>query len=129
MPQSCDSDLEGSSHENLAGKWIVINYWATWCGPCREEIPELNLLSREKPDVLKVFGVNFEPVDCQEMQENIKEMGITFPVYPEDPYEQFGYERPMVLPTTIIISPEGSLHAKLVGPQTRDSIIAVTPLY
>ena len=126
--ESQDSYLKQASNVVLTGKWIVINYWATWCGPCREEIPELNRLSREQPESLKVFGVNFEPVSADEMEENINEMGILFPVFPEDPYEQFGYERPLVLPTTIVISPEGSIHAELVGPQTRDSIIALTNL-
>ena len=126
--ESDDAYLEQASNVLLTGKWIVINYWATWCGPCREEIPELNRLSREQPESLKVFGVNFEPVSGDEMEENIKEMGILFPVFPEDPYEQLGYERPLVLPTTIVISPEGSIHAELVGPQTRDSIIALTNL-
>ena len=126
--ESDDSYLEQASNVVLTGKWIVINYWATWCGPCREEIPELNRLSREQPESLKVFGVNFEPVSADEMEENIREMGILFPVFPEDPYEQLGYERPLVLPTTIVISPEGSIHAELVGPQTRDSIIALTNL-
>ena len=126
--KSDDAYLEQASNVVLTGKWIVINYWATWCGPCREEIPELNRLSREQPESLKVFGVNFEPVSADEMEENIKEMGILFPVFPEDPYEQLGYERPLVLPTTIVISPEGSIHAELVGPQTRDSIIALTNL-
>ena len=126
--ESDDSYLKQAPNVVLTGKWIVINYWATWCGPCREEIPELNRLSREQPESLKVFGVNFEPVSADEMEENINEMGILFPVFPEDPYEQFGYERPLVLPTTIVISPEGSIHAELVGPQTRDSIIALTNL-
>ena len=126
--KSDDAYLEQASNVVLTGKWIVINYWATWCGPCREEIPELNRLSREQPESLKVFGVNFEPVSGNEMEENIKEMGILFPVFPEDPYEKLGYERPLVLPTTIVISPEGSIHAELVGPQTRDSIIALTNL-
>ena len=126
--ESDDAYLEQASNVVLTGKWIVINYWATWCGPCREEIPELNRLSREQPESLKVFGVNFEPVSVDEMEENIKEMGILFPGFPEDPYEKLGYERPLVLPTTIVISPEGSIHAELVGPQTRDSIIALTNL-
>ena len=126
--ESDDAYLEQASNVVLTGKWIVINYWATWCAPCREEIPELNRLSREQPESLKVFGVNFEPVSADEMEENIREMGILFPVFPEDPYEQLGYERPLILPTTIVISPEGSIHAELVGPQTRDSIIALTNL-
>ena len=126
--KSDDAYLEQASNVVLTGKWIVINYWATWCAPCREEIPELNRLSREQPESLKVFGVNFEPVSADEMEENIREMGILFPVFPEDPYEQLGYERPLVLPTTIVISPEGGIHAELVGPQTRDSIIALTNL-
>ncbi|MAI41987.1 MAG: TlpA family protein disulfide reductase [Candidatus Azotimanducaceae bacterium] len=120
-----DSHGGGHFYEDLAGKWVVINYWATWCGPCHEEIPEFNRLARAYPTSLKVFGVNFEPVDPDVMEEHVKEMGITFPVYSGDPYEHFGYERPLVLPTTIVISPEGSIHSELVGPQTRDSILAI----
>tara|TARA_E500000331_G_C16893459_1_gene555791 strand:- start:119 stop:589 length:471 start_codon:yes stop_codon:yes gene_type:complete len=128
-PDFRDSNGRGHSYDDLAGQWVLVNYWATWCGPCRHEIPEFNQLAADYSDTIKVFGVNFEPVDSETMQEHVKEMGIRFPVYLDnDPYLHFGYERPLVLPTTIVISPAGEVHQVLVGPQNRESLLAATDL-
>ena len=135
IPASCekpdfrDSDGRGHAYIDQAGKWVLINYWATWCGPCRHEIPEFNKIASEFQDIIKVFGVNFEPVDSETMREHVQEMRIRFPVYlDDDPYLHFGYERPLVLPTTIVISPSGEVHQILVGPQNRETLLAATGL-
>ena len=135
IPASCekpdfrDSDGWGHAYIDQAGKWVLINYWATWCGPCRHEIPEYNKIACEFQETIKVFGVNFEPVDSETMREHVREMGIRFPVYlDDDPYLRFGYERPLVLPTTIVISPSGEVRQILVGPQNRETLLAATVL-
>jgi len=128
-PDFRDSDGWGHAYSDQAGKWVLINYWATWCGPCRYEIPEFNQIANEFQETIKVFGVNFEPVDSETMQEHVQEMGIRFPVYlDDDPYIHFDYERPLVLPTTIVISPNGQVHQILVGPQNRETLLAATDL-
>ncbi len=108
---------------DLRGKWMVINYWAEWCAPCRMEIPELNRLQKERGEQdLVVLGVNFDGVSGSKLLELQKKMGIEFGVLTTDPGLRWQVERPTVLPTTLLIDPSGDLHATLVGPQTRQSL-------
>lgn len=107
-----------------AGRWVVLNYWAEWCAPCRQEIPELNALDAEHADVV-VIGVNFDGITGDALMAATRKMGITFTVLGQDPAPALGLDAPEVLPTTLIFGPEGSLRARLVGPQTRTSIESV----
>lgn len=100
------------------GRWILINYWAVWCKPCLEEIPELNAFRQQHRDSVEVFGVNFDGGTPEQQYTQAKALGILFPVLQNDPAMALGWERPEVLPTTIVIDPEGQLHAVLHGPQT-----------
>ena len=104
-----------------AGSWRVINYWATWCTPCREEIPELNHLN-ELSDVT-VLGVNYDGKTGIELSQQVNEMAIGFEVLSTDPSEALGIRVPRVLPTTLLVDPTGRLQQTLVGPQTKAAII------
>lgn len=112
--------LEGDrgSFDALQDHWIVINYWASWCLPCREEIPELNALSRRFAEDTKVFAVNFDGLQGEELAAEAEAMGIEFALLRKDPAPVLGYPRPQVLPTTVIIRPGGEVAASLSGPQT-----------
>ena len=105
-----------------AGNWRVINYWATWCTPCREEVPELNHLN-ELSDVT-VLGVNYDGKTGLELSQQVNEMAIGFEVLSTDPSETLGIPVPRVLPTTLLVDPKGRLQQTLVGPQTASAIIA-----
>ena len=110
---------------DLRGNWVLINYWADWCRPCREEIPELNVLhQRKEGEPMFVLGVNFDYLEGAELTDLIDEMGIEFPVLVDDPQVIVGYAAAQVLPMTVIISPQGEVHKVLVGPQTAESIEA-----
>lgn len=104
-------------------QWTVINYWATWCKPCIEEIPELNQLAASQTNHITVLGVDFDQSQDDALQAKIDKLGIHFTVLNQDPAEQLGYPRPTVLPTTIIINPQQQLHQTLVGPQTQQSLL------
>ena len=109
--------------DQLAGKWIVVNYWAEWCKPCRVEIPELNRLHEAGADAgIVVLGVNFDGLTGERLQRLIDQFHIEFPVLLEDPAPRWSQERPTVLPTTLVIDPDGKLHEVLVGPQTFESL-------
>lgn len=107
------------------GHWVVINYWAQWCKPCIKEIPELNQLARQHPEI-HVLGVNYDGATGEELSQQVRALGIEFPLLEQDPSAALGISRPAVLPTTLIISPEGELRESLVGPQTLDTILAAT---
>ena len=123
QPDIRDSTGRGYRFDELLGKTIVINYWAVWCAPCINEIPELTALGENHNDI-EVFGVNYDMPEPETMMKQIKDLNITFPVFDQDPYARFGIERPDVLPTTLVINPNGELEDLLVGPQTEESLLA-----
>ncbi|MEJ2530214.1 MAG: TlpA disulfide reductase family protein [Halioglobus sp.] len=111
--------------ERLDGQWVVINYWAEWCKPCIKEIPELNALDKRYPAVT-VMGINYDGLSGEELQAQAREFGIEFHLLTTDPAPQLGVARPVVLPTTLILDPQGRLTETLVGPQTLESLALVT---
>ena len=125
QPDFLDTKGNGYRYEDMEGKWKIVNYWATWCGPCIKEIPELNVLAKDHHETIKVFGVNYDSPEMEQRQAQVEKMKIEFPVYSEDPASVLGIAKPEVLPTTFIFSPDGKLAATLVGPQTEESLLAV----
>ncbi len=113
---------EALSLAELRGRWVVLNYWATWCAPCRKEIPELSALNTAREDVI-VLGLAFEDTDIESFDVFLEEFHISYPVLLVDVYappEPFG--APRVLPTSIILNPQGYPVKTFLGPVTRESI-------
>lgn len=106
-----------------ADKWVIMNYWAEWCGPCLEEIPELNNLQQKHGERVAVLGVNFDNIRGEALQALAKKMGIAFPLLEQDPADWLRLSRPSALPTTYIFYPGGELAAVLVGPQTAQELL------
>jgi thiol-disulfide isomerase/thioredoxin len=76
------SILEPSSKIKLAsfrGKIVIVNFWASWCGPCLEELPALERLSQRYPEKIAVIGVGIDD-DRISLAEAVKKMGVSFPV-------------------------------------------------
>lgn len=111
--------------EDLRGQWVVINYWAQWCKPCIEEIPYLNTLDRDYAQVT-VLGVNYDGASGEDLEQQRQQLGVAFASLDADPAEQLGKARPVVLPTTFIVNPDGELVAELIGPQTLESLVQAT---
>ena len=111
--------------DDLQGRWAVVNYWAEWCKPCIKEIPELNEAARRFPDVA-IVGVNYDGASGEELAAQLEALGVTFPTLAVDPAPELGIPRPAVLPTTLILDPQGVLVQTLVGPQTLESLAQAT---
>lgn len=107
----------------LRGQWVLVNYWAEWCKPCREEIPELNALDRS--DNITVLGVNFDSVQGAVLEELGQTMGITYTLLNDDPGPGFGWQTPIGLPATFIVDPQGTLIETRFGPQTEEQLKAL----
>ncbi|MDA8962665.1 TlpA family protein disulfide reductase [Pseudomonadales bacterium] len=116
------------SIDNYKGKWLVLNYWAEWCAPCIKEIPELNALDRDYSADLDVVAVNFDHIKGQALIDLATRMKITFDIIEKDPADILRLSRPASLPTTYIFGRDGVLFAKLVGPQTIESILKQTDI-
>jgi thiol-disulfide isomerase/thioredoxin len=124
-PDFSYADGASGHYADWDGRWVVINYWAEWCAPCREEIPQLNALDAAlKGRGVRVVGVNYDGLRGPALVALMKKLGIDYPVMESDPRSHFEYALPSVLPTTVVIDPTGAVAATLVGPQTRASLEA-----
>ncbi len=106
------------------GGWVVLNYWATWCVPCRKEIPELSELNEARDDIT-VLGLTYEDVDTATLDRFLQDFEVKYPLLLVDVYappEPFG--SPAVLPTSFIIDPQGFVVKTFVGPVSREGIEA-----
>jgi thiol-disulfide isomerase/thioredoxin len=119
-------DVAGNSVSlsDFRGKWVIVNYWATWCPPCLEEIPDLVSLYEENRDSVVVLGVNYEEVNQEYLEEFVDSHMMSYPVVRSDPVPVTPLGPVLGLPTTYIISPQGERMARQEGPVTRESIEA-----
>lgn len=112
------NDLDGNlvALESLRGEPVVLNFWATWCGPCIREIPEFAQYARENPKVT-VLGMAMEQ-DAGLLRRARKRLGITYPVIPADTQTVDAYDI-STLPTTVVVNPDGSVGTVHVGAMSR----------
>lgn len=128
--QSCNKsndfyilDGKGQNLSDYKGQWLLINFWAEWCAPCREEIPELNiLLNQTKMDNLSIIGVSFDPLSNDELRHVIKRLDIEFPVMATEPMPVLPFSLPRSLPSNYLYNPNGELVLKFSGTQTVESL-------
>ena len=107
--------------KDFSNEWLVVNYWASWCKPCIKEIPELNKLHQSRKEIT-VIGVNYDGLSGEELAIESSKLGINFPNLSSDPSSALETNRPIVLPTTMIVDKNLKLRDKLIGPQTLESI-------
>ena len=114
-------DLQGKQRHlsEFRGKWVVVNYWATWCPPCLEEIPELiNFHEQNKDKNAVVLGVDFEDIALPELKTFVQDYFMTYPIVQMKPGPKSELGVISGLPTSFLVSPEGKLVAKQTGPVT-----------
>lgn len=113
-------DLNGNVHRvsDHRGKFVVINFWATWCAPCLHEMPELERFYQANRERAVVWGVTFERSGKDKLIEFVEQLGVSYPIlgFGQDPLT--GYGHVTVLPTTFIIDRKGLFMQRLEGPIT-----------
>jgi thiol-disulfide isomerase/thioredoxin len=106
-------DVYGKKHQftNTKGKWIIINYWATWCGACVEEIPQLNKLSlalKDKPVIF--FGINYDHQPSEDQKAFADHYRVGYLLLPSNPFKTLvATDQITSLPVTYVISPQGQV--------------------
>lgn len=118
--------LDGSEHHlsDYHGRWLVVNYWAEWCEPCRRELPELARFGAEHAANVTVLGVNFDAPSNAELVAQVARLPVPIPVLASVPAPRLPFARPSGLPATWLIDPDGKVHGPLLGPQTEASLLA-----
>ena len=105
-------DMSGAEHRlsQYLGKWVIVNYWATWCPPCLEEVPEFVALydERRNKDVM-VIGVVFDYESIKTVSDYVDDMLMSYPIVlgSDNIVKQIGPAD--VLPTTYLFNPKGKL--------------------
>ncbi len=120
------ADGERGRFADARGKWLLINYWAEWCKPCLEELPELARFQQEHREEVLLLTVNYDGVQGDALQQQITKTGIRLPVLISDPAPLLGFPRPSALPTTLVFDPQGVLRQTLQGPQTSATLREAT---
>jgi thiol-disulfide isomerase/thioredoxin len=122
-------DLTGKYYSipDPQGRWIFINYWASWCKPCHEEVPALNAFNKKFSQHVLVLGVNFDEADLSIMKEMSRKMGFLFPVLQQNPNDILSIKTIEGLPTTLVLDPSGKVIKELQGLQTEESLAAAIP--
>jgi thiol-disulfide isomerase/thioredoxin len=117
MPPFLVNDLNGNaiSTASLRGKVVLLNFWATWCPPCRDEIPEMIDLANRYKDRLEIIGVSMDDSPAREVGEFAKEFGITYPIVMGSRAMEAEYGGVPALPTSFVVSPDGRIVQKHVG--------------
>ena len=123
VPEAVLLDAEDGEHAlaDYKGKWVVLNFWATWCAPCRKEMPSLERLQAAMPE-LAVVPVATGRNAVEGIKRFFEEAGVkTLPIL-RDPQSDFARAmHVMGLPVTVILNPEGQEVARLIGDAEWDS--------
>jgi thiol-disulfide isomerase/thioredoxin len=112
--------------ETLKGKVVVVNFWATWCGPCKKEIPAFNrVYAKYKDQGVVMLGVlNDHTVYNVGIQNFMSDNEFTYPVVMGDQAVLSAYQFPGALPTTLIYDRSGWIVAEHEGPMSEEQLSA-----
>lgn len=116
-------DTKGKVHrlEDYKGKWVLINFWATWCPPCLEEMPALQQLHETRKDLV-VIGIAMEYQDAAYVKQFAEDLLVTFPIVLGDRKLAAQIGKVPGLPTTYLYNTEGQIAAYNVGALTREAV-------
>ena len=110
-------DLDGRdiSMASLRGKVVIVNFWATWCGPCRAEIPDLVALQEKYKDTLQVIGISEDEAGVEVVRRFAAEHKVNYPVAMMTPELEKMFPGISALPTSFILDREARIVQKHVG--------------
>ncbi|MBM7691390.1 peroxiredoxin [Peribacillus deserti] len=111
--------LEGKSVKlsDYRGKKVMLNFWATWCPPCKKEIPEMEEYSKQMADDQVILAVNMDP--AADVKGFAAKMGMTFPILLDSENEVNTTYKVISIPTTYFIDSNGVIKKKILGAMTK----------
>ena len=126
------TDTKGNifTEKNTRGKYLVVNFWATWCSPCLKEIPAFVEFYKENSEHVEILGLDFEPVNIELINEFVERFSINYPLIlythiNDSEYTKFG--EIVGMPTTLIYSPNGELLQTFMGEITIEDLKKYIP--
>ena len=111
-------DLRGRALRlsDYKGKVVVLNFWATWCPPCRAEMPDLIRMQREyRSQGLQVVGITYPPEEIAEVRQFVRKLGVNYPIALGTIETKSLFDETETLPMTIVIDREGKVRERIEG--------------
>lgn len=130
LPEATFLDAEDGEHalSGFHGKWVVLNFWATWCAPCKAEMPSLDRLQAAMPDIA-VLPVASGRNDVAAIGRFYEEAAIANLPVLRDPKGMLARQMGVAaLPVTVVLNPQGQEVARLIGDAEWDSPAAIAAL-
>ncbi len=117
MPPFLVNDLNGQvvSTAALRGKVVIVNFWATWCPPCQEEIPEMMELQKQFQGKLQIIGISMDDGPPEGVKEFADKIGMNYPIVMGSDTLSEEYGGIPALPTSFVVDPQGRVVQKHVG--------------
>ncbi|TCS94828.1 TlpA disulfide reductase family protein [Hazenella coriacea] len=120
--------LEGKevTLSELRGKKVMLNFWATWCPPCRAEMPDMEKFYKEyKGKNVEILAINFTTAEKshKDVEKFVKEFGLTFPVVLDEKNIVNDIYQPQGIPNSFFIDSKGVAQYHIIGPMTYDSLV------
>ncbi len=112
---------ESMSLSDYRGNKVILNFWASWCGPCRSEMPDMQKFYEAKQDEnIEILAVNLTHFERQRehVEKFVEEFGITFPIPLDEENQQYETYEVLTIPTTFFIDEKGIIQQKHVGPMS-----------